>query len=373
MRYADVKRVIFLGIGGHPSITPGVTRDDRYAQIANMAGRYLYARSWRFRERSPRPLDVTSGVAFVEMPADVGEILEAFYGTERIQMTTPHELEAARVRDSAVQLDVIRPAVLATLDRPQPTPGDPLPATRLQLWPTPQETATGKIRVIYRSRWVELLATTPDEYEIPIPDYALNLFEAYLRAFVQGEEDDQQQERVTNVDRGQLFQLALAQDTGFTEEWGVLPLAGERFRLQGTFLAVGSGIAAPVSAESGIRWRGEWLSEGIYGPGDVVGRDGNAWIAVTSSPGGPPPAGNWELLARKGLDGAGGAGSISLAQGRIAGRYDPGTGTYQPVPVGDGLEMDATSIRVAQSLSDEIDEIGDAIAALDGIFGGLCS
>jgi hypothetical protein len=68
-----------------------------------------------------------------------------------------------------------------------------------------------------------------------------------------------------------------------------------------------------------------------------------------------------------------GGGSVTLPQGRVAGRYSAGTGTYEPVPVGDGLEMDSTSLRVSEALTAEIDAIAAALDAIDGIFGGLCS
>jgi hypothetical protein len=379
MRYALAKRAIYLALGGDPSITAGVTRAQRYADVTNYAGRHLYGRQWRFREREARPLDVTDGDPLVALPADVGELLEVVWSNAsgdrtRIQPVTPNEIEESTSVQPFITSDA---PIRCCIEYAQPTPGQPLAPPRLRLFPTPTETREGAVRVLYRSRWVGVDEDTDDDYELPIPDIAQTVFEQLLRAFAQAEEDEGQSDRIEMVEQGRPYGLLVSQDSLHQQEYGRLPRYRGTFRSDADAAGLAwplGGVASPLSASSLIRWAGLWLAERTYAEGDVVHYAGSSWICTVSHGGGVPPTDNepWALFAAAGVEGPPGAGG-----GGGGGVLDdinpaPVTGLISGTVRLDGRVEDAAAATDVASQTDMLDLI-DEVAALTLTVGGIAS
>jgi hypothetical protein len=116
-----------------------------------------------------------------------------------------------------------------------------------------------------------------------------------------------------------------------------------------------------VQGKPGMRWRGPWRSSKTYDVDDVVEYSGSSYIAVQSTTG-SAPGGNpaWELVARKGADGAaarffgasgsesepGGSGGITQEQADA--RYAGLNHTHEIADV-DGLQAALDSKEAANT------------------------
>lgn len=60
--------------------------------------------------------------------------------------------------------------------------------------------------------------------------------------------------------------------------------------------------------DPGLVWRGAWRRGTDYAPDDAVEHKGSSYVAIAASTGSEPPAGSWDLLAKRGDDGMPGMG-----------------------------------------------------------------
>lgn len=230
--YGGLKRHVLLALGGQPSIVSGVTRDQRIAEIVNQAGNYLFSKQWRFRERTARPISLVAQQNWAALPSDAEEIIsltcKAGLGW-RVELTSPENIEMFR---TALQPQLLDAVYYAALSRPWAksdgvTPldyaTDPMPAVRLELYPTPQTTTTDSIIMRYRAGWPTVSDTTPTTYNIPVPAYAESLLIAYCRAFALAYEDEGLSARLVEIDNGPLRDTVAIKDGVAQRDYGRLP------------------------------------------------------------------------------------------------------------------------------------------------------
>ena len=62
--------------------------------------------------------------------------------------------------------------------------------------------------------------------------------------------------------------------------------------------------ARGIDGRPGLVWRGPWSAAITYVPDDVVEHSGSSWVATVTTRNDAPPSGAWDLVARKGRDGA---------------------------------------------------------------------
>jgi len=218
--FAEVKNHAILSVGGFPSLAPGQSREQRLAEIVNQAGQHLFARPWRFRERTTKYISLVNGQSWVALPSDCEEIV-SIISTQSlgylIEMITPDRMEQLR----QLGLTMTGPSIThATFTRVPESPGSALPAVRLDIYPTPTGNITDAIAVRYRSNWTEIASGASDSYEIPIPKYVDALYIAYIRAFAQAYEDEGLSNRIVEIEAGPLLATALTKDGILQRDFG---------------------------------------------------------------------------------------------------------------------------------------------------------
>lgn len=224
LTFAGLKQHVLLAIGGQPSIVSGVSRDQRIAEVINQAGQYLFSRSWRFRERTSRPVSVVAGQSWAALPGDAEQIVSLTVNAGlgwKVELTTPEQIELFRAASTPALLDHVYYAALSrTWDY---TAGDAFPTARLDLYPTPQTTSADSIIIRYRAGWQELSTSTPDSYQIAVPPYVESLLIAYCRAFAVSYEDEGLSARLLEIDGGPLWNAAASKDGIQQRDYGRLP------------------------------------------------------------------------------------------------------------------------------------------------------
>jgi hypothetical protein len=210
--FIECKNHAILAVGGYPSLAPSQTREQRLTEIINQAGEHLFAREWRFRERTTKFINLVADQAYVSLPTDcegILSILSTFSLGYLIEMITPDHMEQLR----QLGLTMTGPMVKhATFTRAPESAGAVINEPRLDIYPTPSGAQTNAIAVRYRSKWVQLSSTAADAYEIPIPKYVDALYIAYVRAFAQAYEDEGLSARIQEIDAGPLLATALTKD-----------------------------------------------------------------------------------------------------------------------------------------------------------------
>ena len=184
--------------------------------IVNEAGRQLFMSPWKFRERPPVDVSFVANQNYAELPSDFGEFVAANMKDGLVKsftFTSFHDLVQRRSTSTGVTnhywLAVTHPF-------PQ-NEGDPLPLARLDLYPTP--TSSDQMTMIYRSKWVDLVA---DGDYAPIPDYAESVLIALVRAFALGYEEEGMELRVGEVENGNLYQRLREKDGLIQPDYGPL-------------------------------------------------------------------------------------------------------------------------------------------------------
>ena len=372
LTYGGLKQHIVLALGGQPSVVTGVTRDQRIAEIINQAGNYLFSKPWKFRERTARPVSVVANQNWAEEILSL--VCKAGLGW-RVELTSTEQIELFRnstepaLLDSVYYAAMTRPWAQADGVTPLDHATDPMPAVRLDLYPTPQASSADSIIIRYRSGWVAVSDSTSADYNIPVPAYVEALLIAYARAFALAYEDEGLSARLIEIDNGPVFNSAAIKDGIQQRDYGrllpsrVSPFRRESYSVSAGLCAVGGGVLLPATASSNIRWRGIYSASESYVAGDVVRYGPSAWICVTDVSGTEPPASQWELMVS-------GEGLFSL---------NPGTYVAATVVVdstGAILSVFSTP-NVAQqtSLQDALAELNDIynIVSSGGIIGGTWS
>jgi len=341
LTYGGLKQHIVLALGGQPSVVTGVTRDQRIAEIINQAGNYLFSKPWKFRERTARPVSLVANQNWAALPGDAEEILslvcKAGLGW-RVELTSPEQIELFRNSTEPAMLDSVfyaamsRPWAKADGTTPLNHATDPMPAVRLDLYPTPQTTTSDSIILRYRSGWVAVSDSTSSDYNIPVPAYVEALLIAYARAFALAYEDEGLSARLIEIDNGPVYNSAAIKDGIQQRDYGrLLPNRVSPFRRESDAVSAGilggSGVLTPATACSNIRWRGPWNGSEQYAVGDVVSIGTRVYIAVTANSNVSPPASQWEVMleAQTGPQGPEGPPGESAASGAAGGDL---SGTY---------------------------------------------
>lgn len=312
LTYGNLKSHVVLALGGQPSIVSGMTRDQRIAEIVNQAGLYLFTKAWRFRERTSRALPVVAQQNYVALPADVEDIIalvsKAGLGW-RVELTTPEHMEIIRNMAEPALMDGV---YYATMSRPwaqangtELGQGTGLPAIRLELYPTPQASASDAITARYRAAWQTVSSSTNEtSFIIPVPAYAESLLIAYARAFAMAYEDEGLTARLLEIDNGPIFSAAATKDGIQQRDYGrLLPNRVSPFRREHDVPACSGAALTPVTATSNIRWRGTWDANDTYVIGDVVRYDEKTWICEIGNSNDVPPSSSWSILAQDGDQG----------------------------------------------------------------------
>jgi len=413
LTYGNLKSHIVLALGGQPSIVSGMTRDQRIAEIVNQAGQYLFTKPWRYRERTSRALNTVAQQSWVELPTDVEDILalvsKAGLGW-RVELTTPEQMEIIRNMAEPALMDGV---YYATLSRPWAqangtsplSAGSGLPAIRLELYPTPQASASDALTVRYRASWQTVSDTTQETFIIPVPAYAESLLIAYARAFAMAYEDEGLTARLLEIDNGPIFSAAAIKDGIQQRDYGrLLPNRVSPFRREYAVSPSAGAALTPVTATSNIRWRGTWDANDTYVIGDVVRFDGKTWICEIGNTNDDPPSSSWSIMASDGPQGPEGPAGQGIADGdkgditvsgggttltidngvvtyakiqnvtgtRLLGRGVTSVGSVQEITVGNGLKLQS-GMLVANGISDPNAALVDTLRTLStgtGLTGG---
>lgn len=89
-------------------------------------------------------------------------------------------------------------------------------------------------------------------------------------------------------------------------------------------------------------WKGSWLAERRYSPGDVVEHNGSSWRCLVRHRDSEPPSVKWELVAQKGQTGVAGARGFIGPTG----------------PPGPGGEVEFFDEGVSQGTASDVDIVG---------------
>ena len=215
-------------IGAYPSVAPGQTADERVAEIINHAGRQMYSRPWRFREQAGT-LDTTASSRTIALPATFEELVSLTRTVDgmALELATPEDMD--RLSDALggtnISGYVSRASVAWTAG-----------SSHLLIWPTPTSAGTDVLRIRYRKSWTTITGadvadTNTSPPAISMPNYAEQLFIAYLRAFAVGYEDEGMTARIADVEAGPILQTTLMKDGIQNRDVGRLkPQRGSTFR-----------------------------------------------------------------------------------------------------------------------------------------------
>ena len=160
LSFADAKAHVLLACGGDPSTATGLTVAQRVAQILNFAGHHLYSHAWNWRERTAKNLSLTASQDFVELPDDVGTILNVYPNGNtfrRVFLISPEAFS----RFESDNLTITDAVFYVTLARAKPgddsTSINQQPPRRLDIYPTPSTTQTDAFSMRYRAEFQEIL------------------------------------------------------------------------------------------------------------------------------------------------------------------------------------------------------------------------
>ena len=184
--------------------------------IVNEAGRHMFMTPWKFRERPPATLTFVASQQFVELPSDFGEIIAANMTDGLVRsftFTTFHDLVQRRSTSTGSTNHY-----WLAVSHPAPSnDGDPLPAARLELYPTP--TSADQITIAYRANWIPLVN---DSDVALVPDYAESSLIALVRAFALGYEEEGMEIRVGEIESGVMWHRLKEKDGLVQPDYGPL-------------------------------------------------------------------------------------------------------------------------------------------------------
>ena len=232
------KAAVLLACGGDPSSATGLTVDERIAEIINSAGQQLYHHNWTWRERaSTLTLDFTAGSKDVPLPSEAvlggnraGNIIKVFpiNNNFREYIFVP---PATFAEFESRNLNVTEGLFYVTLTLPQAGFGTNSPDAKLQFYPTPQATETDVVGVKFRRNWPNIRGSDVASNsanlteELPMDESAIPLFLEYIRAFAEGGENGDTNQRVAVIEAGPIYDQALRRDGTQIPNYGPLPLA----------------------------------------------------------------------------------------------------------------------------------------------------
>jgi len=199
-------------LGGSPSSE--ITAID----IVNQAGRHMFTHAWKFRVRPSHDLATVASQSYVDLPANVGEIVTIRMKdglNDSVSLTSYDKL--LLIRNGSLSTGRSFHAALTYYDKTAVEDTTVAMSPRLELAPTP--TAVDTITVFYRANWTELAETTDI---VAVPEYAEALLILYVRAFAQGYEEEGLTQRVAEVDASPMFHRTAIQDGMLLPEYGAI-------------------------------------------------------------------------------------------------------------------------------------------------------
>ena len=232
------KAAVLLACGGDPSSATGLTVDERIAEIINSAGQQLFHHNWTWRERSSNlTLDFTAGSKNVGLVQESdlggirsGNIIKVFPVNNNFRefiFVPPATFAEFESRN----LNVTEGLFYVTLTRQQTAFGTDSPDMKLEFYPTPQTSESDVVGIKFRRNWPNIrgsdVATGSSNLtnELPMDDSAIPLFLEYIRAFAEGGENGDTNQRVAVVEAGPIYDQALRRDGTMVPNYGPLPLA----------------------------------------------------------------------------------------------------------------------------------------------------
>lgn len=201
--------------------------------MVNEAGRRLaMSHTWKWLERNPTTLDLTSGQAYIALPTDFAHLIacEAAPSLGRcLNLTTFGGLAEMRAR-----LITTTGAYFAAIVQPTQAAANSAPgAPRLELWPTPGANVTAAFAIWYRAKWTELSSDT-DVANVPL--WIEPLLCQMVRAVAKGYEEEDIDDRIDRVLGGGTFAQAIEHDGQIQPDYG--PIEGGAVGSSMTYLGV---------------------------------------------------------------------------------------------------------------------------------------
>lgn len=220
--FKTIKDHIILSLGGYPSLAPEQTRDERLAEIVNNAGEYLYSNPWNFRNTTSRLLNTVLNQPFIQLDADVGEIVSILGSTaygSRIDLITKYEMDLHRLGSGTVSSVGVS---FACVSASPLTAGSANQTNRLELYPTPSDSTVGAITIRCSVVFPNVSAISDDTFVLSMPVYVQNLFIAYCKAFAISYEIENLSAMLIQIDQGPLMDQARRKDGLQQQSFGVL-------------------------------------------------------------------------------------------------------------------------------------------------------
>lgn len=221
LTYGDLRNHVLLALGGRPSTSPGQTVAQRQAEIVNQAGEHLFTHPWLFRQQTAF-LSTVAGQPYASLPADFGEVTALWKNDQAVWLCSQEEVENARVTSFP---DLTVRAYVRTI---VPTTLNPVTEYRVELYPTPSSTASNVYKMMYRTAWQSVTASTPDDTVISIPPWLETVLVLYVRAIAESYEDGQQAQRLAEIELGPVFGAAKSKDGMLQGHYGQLPASNWR-------------------------------------------------------------------------------------------------------------------------------------------------
>lgn len=182
--FAGYKALVVHALGAEPAsgITSGQLVNDALNHITTM-------REWNWRRGGPVVLSLTADQEYVELPADFGgEEVVTYPGSVSRMMIRASlaELEQLRAhQNSAPNFTYYYAINYGNIDANAPELG--LSVATIELFPTPRESVTDAIRLVYRREVLEL----EDDADVPqIPVWMDSALMFLVRAFAYTIEDE---------------------------------------------------------------------------------------------------------------------------------------------------------------------------------------
>lgn len=188
--------------------------------IVNLAGQWLVnAHPWEWLKSAETTIDTVADQPWVALPTDLRSVIDVQPTDGRTRyftMTTPTQLVILRTEGTSSNLHTWGTVVYAP-------PADGAPAARLDLWPTPTETATAVYTIRYTRDWKPV---TTDQDLVDIPAYMEPLLVFATREYARGLEEEDggvpAYARLDALKASSVWRECAQRDGGISSELGTL-------------------------------------------------------------------------------------------------------------------------------------------------------
>jgi len=179
-------------------------------QYINLAGHALCnMRGWRWMNAAQTTLNITSGQAYINMPAD-------FLGIQDIDLAqTGETIEIVSFEQwQKLKKESFQPSGYVAIMGSN-RDADGVFTQRLFLYPTPGATVSGGVVLLYRKGWDEITSDEANTRQLGLPVFMEPLFLEVMRAVVYGYEEDGEggvSQRLTALKQMSVYADAVAMD-----------------------------------------------------------------------------------------------------------------------------------------------------------------